>query len=200
MPVISIRADMREVSRAFVDLRHRQLPFAASLALNTLAKGAAADEGTATLETFESPTPFTQKGFAVIPATKASLIAVLHIRAIAAEYLAPYIEGGPRSLGGKRAMLVPVKTPVNAFGNLPRGRLASLKAKPNVFVGKVGAKGPAGVYQRQAGKRPKLLIAFADTSEAPKRFDYEGRARAYLAANVKAAWQVSLARALATAR
>jgi hypothetical protein len=73
-------------------------------------------------------------------------------RKIAAQYLAPYVYGEDRFLGGKKAMLVPRDVGLNQFGNLPRNKLKTLKGKPNIFVGtikfKKSGKTISGIWQR----------------------------------------------------
>lgn len=219
MIAINIRADLRPLQRAFVALGAKQLPFAAALALTTLAKGVQAVEREEEARTFTSPTPFTLNAFAIQPATKSRPIATVFAKDVQAEYLAPYVGGGDRSLGGKRGMLVPRDIGTNAYGNLPKAALARLKGKPNVFIGPVTTKAGRvinGVWQRPTATRAstrrgklgvakpaghlKLLIQFEDTTEAPKRLDFYGRAQVYLRKNAAIAFDKAMRVALATAR
>ena len=218
MIALNIKADLRPLQRAFIDLRAKQVPFATALALTTLAKGVQQVEREEVLATFATPTPFTQNAFAVKPATKTNQIATVFAKDIQAAYLEPYVDGGMRSLGGKRGMLVPRDVGTNAYGNLPKAALARLKGKPGVFIGPVTTKAGRvinGVWQRptqtRAGKRGKdaqakpaghlkLLIQFEDTTEAPKHLDFYGRAHAYIRRNAASAFNDAMVRALATAR
>lgn len=217
---ISIAADLRPLQKAFVALHAKQVPFASALALTTLAKGVQAAEADEVSETFATPTPFTQNAFAVAPATKGNLVAVVFPKDVQASYLAPYVHGGERSLGGKRGMLVPVDIGLNQYGNLTKGKLAGLKGKPNVFIGPITTKAGKtinGVWQRPtptravAAKRGKaavakpaghlkLLIQFADTTAAPKHLPFYERAQAYLRKNAATEFDRAMRRALATAR
>ena len=216
MPTISIKADLKPLQRAFVDLGSKQVPFATSLALNALANGVRADEKNDIVETFDHATPFTVNAFVIKPATKALAVATVFAKDIQAAYLLPYIDGGERSLGGKRAMLVPRSVGVNAYGNLPKNKLASLKGKPNVFIGPVhfrrSGKTVSGVWERppvaKAGSRAApppatgltLLIQFEDTTPAPKHFDFYVRAATYVHGHAAAAFDTALQKAFATAR
>lgn len=213
MLTISIGADLKPLQRAFATFQAKQAPFASALALTDLAMGVKAEERAEMEETFDTPTPFTLNSMMVIPATKARQVAVVMPKDIAAAYLEPYVVGGPRSLGTKRGMLVPRGAGTNKYGNLTRGKLASLKAKPNVFVGAVTTKGGKtvnGVWQRQPARRTtkgfspvgplKLLIQFDDTTEAPKKLDFYGRAERYLKRNASAAFDRAMRKALGTAR
>lgn len=215
-----MRANLTPVHRAFIALGSKQVPFAASLALNNLAKGVVAEERKLVDETFDTPTPFTENAFRIEVATKSKPIAVVAAKDIQAEYLAPYVVGGDRYLGTKRGMLAPIAGNINlnAYGNLTRGKLASLKGKPNVFIGAIKTKGGKvinGVWQRptqgKRGKRGrgrsattpghlKLMIVFKDTTPAPKHFAFLERAQAYVRANARREFQSALQRAFATAR
>lgn len=224
----AIRVDLRPAITALGDLSARQVPFASALALTTLAQGVQDAETVEELKTFDSPTPFTQRAFAKTPATKRNLVATVFIKDVQAQYLAPYVLGGPRFLGTKKGMLAPRGVGLNKYGNLTKGKLASLKAKPNVFIGPVTFKNGTtinGVWQRGAtprGKRTKgdgeygtkgkhhvvagnrttlkLLIQFEDTTEAPKHFDFYGAARAYVAKHGQRVFNEALAKALAMPR
>lgn len=213
---LSIRADLKPLHRALIDVQVRQVPFATAVALTNLAKGAQALEADDIAHTFDHPTPFTRNAIAIQPATKSKPIAVVFPKAIAAEYLEPYIDGGNRSLGSKKGMLVPIGARTNQYGNLSKGQLARLKAKPGVFIGAVTTKGGRtikGVWQRPAApKRPrgagqpppaghlKLLIEFADTTPVRKRLDFYGRIQRYVRANAAREFNAALSKALATAR
>jgi len=132
--------------------------------------------------------------------------AIVYVRDIAAGYLEPYEFGGPNKLGGK-ALIKPVNVPVNQYGNLPRKKLAQLKAKGNVFIGKVKTKAGTvdGVWQRipPTRKQPghlKLLLRFADAHQVKQHLGYRDRAARIISANFNAVFGKALARAMATAR
>ncbi|NIJ07224.1 hypothetical protein FHS31_000820 [Sphingomonas vulcanisoli] len=185
--------------------------------MTSLAKGLELAEDQATIATFDHPTPFTQKAFATLPATKSKQVAIVFVKDVQEQYLAPYIFGGDRSLGSKKAMLVPIGAGVNGYGNLPRNTIARLKGKPNVFVGTITTKAGkriAGVWQRPMsaplGKRRrgivqptghlKLLVEFKATTPAPKHFDALGLAEAYLRRNAEREFSIAWRKALSTAR
>lgn len=225
---LSIQGNIAPVKRGLSDFQAKQIPFATALALNELAKGVRDVEGELIGETFDSPTPFTRNAYRIEVATKAKPIAVVMAKDIQAQYLEPYVVGGNRSLGTKRGMLAPRAVGLNKYGNLTRGKLASLKAKPNVFIGAVTFKNGNtvnGVWQRNevargqrrqarygygtkgahsvvAGARTTLmlLIQFEDTTPAPKRLPFEPRARKYLDRNARPVFEAALNRAIANAR
>lgn len=212
---VDIRADLKPLQRAFIALGAKQVPFANALALTTLAKGVAAQESDEVRKTFDTPTPFTQIAFRIESATKARPIARIAAKDIQAQYLEPYVDGGPRFLGTKRGMLAPRGVQLNQYGNLTKGKLASLKGKPGVFIGSITTRGGKvinGVWQRsrpakgarRGAAQPKgalkLLIQFEDTTPTTKKLDFYGRAQAYLKANAAKVYDQALQRAFATAR
>lgn len=218
MIAIGIKGSLAPLHRAMITLGAKQVPFAMSLALNTLAKGVAADQVKLIDQTFDTPTPFTERAYRIQVATKASQIAVVAAKDIQAQYLEPYVVGGRRALGTKRGMLAPRGVGLNQYGNLTKGKLASLKGKRGVFIGPIKTKAGKvinGVWQRPvAAKRPrgarasgaqpraglKLLIQFEDTAQVPKRLPFEQRARDYLDRHAAQAFTDALRRALDTAR
>ena len=211
-PSIDIRVDLKPLHKAMAALGARQIPFATALALNALAKGVVTAEQREVDHTFDTPTPFTERAFRTEVATKARPVARVAVKDIQTEYLRPYVQGGERSLGSKKGMLAPISGNVtlNAYGNLTRGKLKALAAKPNVYIGPIitrGGKRISGVWQRpspkrgKAGKGPlKLLIKFADTTPVKKRFDFYGVAQRYVRANAAAEFTTALRRAIATQR
>ncbi len=218
MVSIGIKANLKPLHRAMIALGAKQVPFAMALAINDLAKGAAAAEVRAIDATFDTPTPFTEKAIRIEVATKSKPIATVVMKDIQAGYLAPYVLGGDRSLGGKRGMLAPRAVTLNQYGNLTKGKLSALRAKPGIYIGPIKTKSGKvinGVWQRPtkpkvgrgrrtSGAQPrqglKLLIQFEDTTPVRKRLPFEQVARTYVRRHAVAAFDAALRRALATAR
>lgn len=203
---LGIKVDLRQAQRALGDTG-KQVAFATSLGLNALAKGVAADERATVDQTFKTPTPFTENAFRVVVATKSRPIATIAMKDIQAAYLAPYVKGGERFLGTKRGMLAPRAVGLNKYGNLTKGKMASLKAKRGVYIGPIKTKAGKtinGVWQRPTGNQAtgglKLLIQFEDTTQVRKRLPFEQRARAYVARHAAREMNAALVKALAGAR
>lgn len=216
---VTLTADFGGLHRMLQDWHVKQVPFATALALTRLARGAAEVEADEVRKTFDNPTPFTQRSFFVTSATKANQIAYVSAKDIQAQYLLPYVIGGMRYLGQKRAMLVPRAIAVNQYGNLPRGKLQQLQGKRGIFVGKVKTKAGqtiSGVWQRpvvatkgKGSKRSatakaatglKLLVRFEDTTPTRKHLPFVERARAYVQANAREEIDKALREAARTAR
>ena len=203
---ISVHANVKEISRSLSRLAHSQINFATAQALTSLAKEVQADEIRNIATTFRKPKPFTQKSVGIQGARKDTLQAKVFVRPIAAKYLEPYEKGGSHVLSG-RALINPKNIKLDSYGQLPRKALARLKARKDVFIGKIKtSKGAVnGVWQRIPAKRKlpahlKLLIRFGDSLPVKKRLSYRSRAQAIVDRRFNAVFAEAMSRALASAR
>ena len=203
---ISVHANIKELSRSLSRLAHTQINFATAQALTALAKEVQADEIRNIATTFKKPKPFTQKSVGVQGARKDTLKATVFVRPIAAKYLEPYESGGSHVLSG-RALINPKNIKLDRYGQLPRKALARLKARKDVFIGRVKTrKGSVnGVWQRIPAKRKlpahlKLLIRFGDSLPVKKRLNYRSRAQAIVDRRFNACFAEAMSKALASAR
>lgn len=126
-------------------------------ALTATAKDLQGFEGRRVKRQLDRPTPFTEKGTAITPARKGQLKASVFYKSIQAGYLEKQEEGGTRQPRG-RAVVVPVGARLNRYGNMTRGQVRQLLARPDTFSGQVGRA--AGIFQRLKGGRLKLLVAY----------------------------------------
>lgn len=207
--------DVRPLTKGFSDLKRKQLPYATALALTATAGHIGVAWQDEMLDVLDRPTPFTLKSVGVRGARKTRLIASVFVKDIASEYLAPYVFGGLHSLGKKKGLLTPIGVPVNAYGNLPRNKLAQLKNRSGVHVGAVKLrsgqvvngvwKRPTNAARRRAGRQGgsaalKLLIRFDDPQPVTQHLDFRGRAEAAIRAHFVPEFSRALAKALATAK
>lgn len=221
---INVRSDFGRLARTLNDLGRRQLPFATAQALTGIAKQVRVAEQTGMRRKLDRPMPFTLNSVGVKAARKSDLTATVYMRDIAASYLEPFEFGGKHKLiGSGRTWLNPKNgLQLNQYGNLSRNKLKQLKARPDIFVGKVKTKSGEvidGVWQRphikpgQAVRRTgrtgiqantsghlKLLLRFGDAIEVRQNLGYRDRAKAVVAARSAAEWQRALAAAMRTAR
>ena len=216
---ISLRSNIKEITKQLTGMATKQLRFATALALTQLAKEVQADEADNIAHTFNRPKAFTKNAVGMRGARKDDLTAIVFVKPIAARYLRPYEDGGNHVLPGK-ALLNPKDIKLNANGQLPRGVLARLKARPDIFIGPVQTKsGPVnGVWQRipaaktgaQTRRRVaaavntaahlKLLIRFGDAIPVQKSLHYRIRAAALINRRFNAVFTQSVNKALASAR
>lgn len=213
-------ANLNDLSRQLDQLK-RQIPFATAQALTRVARKIADAEKVALKRHLDNPTPFTVNSVGSFGARKNSLQAKVFVRDIAACYLMPFEFGGVHKLNGQ-ALLNPKNVKLNQYGNLSRNKLSQLKAKPNVFIGRVGDT--SGVFQRQKSKKskvkkkrqkrsangtrrerqkqraPKLLIQFGDALAVKPVLGYMDRANKMAAALMPSELSKALDEAMNTAR
>jgi hypothetical protein len=201
--VLSIHVDVSKLAERLGQYASRQLPFAVSRALNDTGHLVAKRLNDETLVAFDRPTPFTQRAFAVLkPSDKQTLAVLVGARPIQEEYLRLQVTGGTRTPKG-RALVVPRRAQLNAYGNLPRSALRRLLARKDVFVAR--RRDPRtrhlepGLYQRWDG-RLIPLIAFEEQAQYEPRFPFEEVAKAEAIMRLPDALTTRLVEAIATAR
>lgn len=206
----SIKSNIDQFSRELEnEVARQQLPFATSLAINKLARLVAAGETQGIEETFPTATPFTKKAEGVIPSNKNKLEAVVFMKDIQAHYLEPYEFGGKQvpAKPSEVALLTPKNIKLNQYGNIPFGKVKSLKGRGDVFSGTITLKGGmkiGGVFQRlkgdKKGQRLKILVRFSDPQQVHQHLDYFKRAVKICERNFEAAMNDAMNYAMATAR
>ena len=187
MPSIRLDVDSSGLNKAQAWLAgvQNQMPFAASRALNEVAKGAAKDLNQSTNKYFDRPTQFTQRAYRVSRfSNKRDLTAELAPQQIQERYLLPSIQGGvrPQRPSERRLTAAPAWRPgrgarLNASGNMSRAAaVKALKGGPDTFtVDKRKGKLRPGVYRRiGSGKmrryRVESLLLFNQLPNIPKRW------------------------------
>ncbi|MCO7569383.1 hypothetical protein NJH78_05305 [Pseudomonas chlororaphis] len=203
---VSVRANVKEITKSLTALAYKQISFATAQALTALAKEVQVDEIENITSTFKKPKPFTKKSVGMRGARKDNLTAIVFVRPIAAKYLEPYEGGGNHVLSG-RALFNPKNIKLDQYGQLPRKVLDRLKARKDVFIGPVASKSGTvnGVWQRIPAKKNqpghlKLLIRFGDALAVSKRLNYRSRAKAIVDRRFNAVFGEAMSKALATAR
>lgn len=202
----SFKADVKKLERSLNDLAYKQLPFATAQAFTAMAKETAQAETKNMSAVLDRPAPFTTKSVGVRGATKDSQEAIIYLKDIAANYLEPYEFGGVNKLNG-RALLKPVNIGTNQYGNLPRTKLAQLKGRKNIFIGKMKTKSGEinGVWQRTPAQRGKpagikLLIRFEDAHEVTQHLGWRALASKIIRSSYNRELGKALAKAIATAK
>ena len=164
-----------------------QMPFAASRALNEVAKGASKDLNQSTNQYFDRPTQFTQRAYRVSRfSNKRSLTAELAPQQIQGRYLLPSIQGGvrPQRPSERRLTAAPAWRPgrgarLNASGNMSKAAaVKALKGGPDTFMlDKRRGKLRPGVYQRLKKGGVKSVLSFNKLPSIPRRWPIERIAR-----------------------
>jgi len=214
MITVSVKTNIRAATKGLRRAQRKQVPYAVKIAINKTAKDVVGEVQRQMPMKLDRPTPFTKNGIAVQKgdwATKRRLGARVSIRPVQAAYLGLQVHGGTRRPKA-RAIPVPVGSKLNKFGNIPRGEIKKLLAKPNTFSGTI--KGVAGIWERghyskkgnwvtkgkSRASNIRLLVAWEPRAQYRPRFPFykiaRGKARAVFPRNMNKA----LAHALKTAK
>ncbi|WP_243612940.1 hypothetical protein [Shimia aestuarii] len=223
--MISFQDNIDEFERSLTDFAARQLPFAVAQALNDTAEDVDKVWQEEIERQLDRPTPFSKRGTRRIRATKRRQVATVTLKTIQAEYLKIQVRGGVRR-PARRAILVPVGQRKNKYGNMPKGAVQRLLAKPDVFVASKGSKATRhlapGIYKRprrsayrtksvfakgKVGnknvgklKGPQLLVSFEDKARYQKRLVLDKRSASTARDVFPAHFSRRFKAALATAR
>lgn len=173
-------------------------------------------------ETFDRPTPFIQRGWRTIPATKRNPVAEVTTKdgsrpgSDPARYLAPHVYGVHRSRKKHESelhkrghaepsqRLVPASISLDKYGNVRRGavnRIAQeLQGKGRYFVGTI--KGHTGVWQRygRGFRNVRLALALVDDPDYDKTLRVYERGDAIAREFIAVDFLDAMEDAIATAR
>lgn len=204
---------------AMLQDRQKQMAFAAAVALTRTAK-AVKDAMPALMSAeLDRPTPFTTRGLFVSAATKSNLTAMVGFMDRQATYMQLQIAGGDRT-PGPHGIKLPGNIVLNAFGNIPRGTIAKLKAAAQdgtlstaigkrlglgkrtkksapieLFYGRPMRRnktlGTLGIYRREPGKLVPVILFTDKTLHYKPRFHFAADAERI----VRAEWPGNFARA-----
>lgn len=196
---ISVRADIKKAEKA-LKKHKRQIPFAASLALNDAAFGLQQELNDSTRRHMDRPIPFTQKSMRVKKSTKRTLMAKVWVDPKRWKYLEKIVYGS-----GGQPRPVPVKARLNAYGNLSRSYVNTRKGRRKYFSGKPNnPKGmQPGLYEvqgRRGNKRLKMHVAYERSTRHGRSWPYHRIARTYVNRNFSKFMGKRLRYAIATAR
>ncbi len=194
---ISIQSNLKKLTKNLNNIQKKQIPFATAKALTATAIEARAAAKKAMVSKLDRPTPWTVRGVLYEKATKHNLKSAVYIKDDRARYLKWQISGGTRKARNK-ALLIPGNIKLNKYGNLPRNRVAKLRAKDNVFSGKVDGVG--GIYQRYKRKAPKLLVSFEKQVKYGVKYPFGKIVKGSVRRNFEKNFSNALAQALKTAR
>jgi len=196
---ISVRDDLKKLTRDLSRLQKKQIPFAASLAINETAENAQAALKVQAQKKLDRPTRQTIGSFRVgRRSNKNNLVRNVFILPWAAEYLKYQIDGGVRTTRGKGTG-VPFNQKLNKFGNIP-GRKKGLVKKKKQFVATI--KGISGVWERfgRKGKFIRLVTAFETRVVYRKKFNFYKIVSGVVSGRFNKNMNIAFKKALATAR
>ena len=211
MATIEMSVNLDAIFDQLDNIQEKQIPFAVAMALTETAKDADRALKAQLHQKFDRPVRFTERAFSVTYAKKRKPVAVIAIRPIQYEYLKYQIDGGTR-LPKKKKHPIPKGVKLNKFGNMPKGKIQKLLAKPNTFEATI--KGVSGIWERghytkrgnwsSAGKRRstaiKLLVRYVPKADYDKRYPYYEIIHGVVANRFNRNFDQAWRKALATAK
>jgi hypothetical protein len=151
---IDIRDNIKEVTKGLSSMQKKQIPFATMLALNDTAFALHKTYKKQTLQKFDSPTTFTQKGFRVEKAKKTNLVAVVYVDKTREDYMKLQVDGGIRTPKNSAIVIANSNNSTSIArypsGNIKKGAYNKLKRNTDkYFFGKPkGDQGSEGIWER----------------------------------------------------
>lgn len=225
--MIKFNIDLTQFTKAMDDIAKRQIPFATSKALNTVASIAKDDLKKEIQKDFDRPTAFTQNSLYVKYSNKRNLVAEVGVKPIAARYLIQHVRGGSRlrkkvegAIGGAGRIAAPWAipaggVPVTAGGNVTKATygkiLAAMQGQPPpgkkgkrklaaYWLGvRKGETKPFGIMTRK-GRNVKLALAFSKTPQYSKRFKVAETVMGTMKKNFVDVFRIELQKAIGNAR
>lgn len=199
---ITIKHDLKDLTRKMSAVQRKQLPFAASRALNETvfdkSKGARQAEVEALEKYIDRPTRFTKQGFHVERSHKRQwprLQATIEIPENRWKYMKYHVQGGVEP--GVHS--VPVNVALNRYGAI--GNVRKHANKRGAFVRTIN--GVSGIWQRVGGKKSrqlKLLVRFHKTAKYHKRYPFGDAAKRAVRRYFRPFFEREFAKAMRTAR
>ena len=197
--MFNIKGDLKVIRKSLSRLQKKQIPFAASLAINATLFDIRKAEVAQIYKKLDRPTKFTAKGFLVNKSRKTNLTGSIEIPANRWKYMKYQVEGGTRT----RNVIVPTNaSKLNVYGNI-KGIWSGSGSKKTFTKAKKKYVNKQGVWQKTGGKRNpqvKLIAAFVRSARYKKRFPFYKIAEGVTHSRFKKNLMRKLAYALRTAR
>lgn len=211
MTQISVRTNVKEVTKGLTKLQRQQIPFATSVALNKTGQLVLAGLQRTAQKTFDGgATPSTLRALKppkglkgrrhnIIFSTKRDLRTTIFLPDWAANYLKYQIDGGIRPTDGSGTGVPTRNRRLNKYGNIP-GRRSGLVKGNKQFISTI--KGIDGVWERYGpkGRNVRLLIAFEKNPKYRKKFTYFETATKMAKIHFSRKLKISLDKAIRSAK
>ena len=177
---INIRSNTDAIVKEMGRVAKKQVPYATSKAINAIAKLGEEEIKKQINSKIDNPVAYTKKSTFVKYSNKNDkpISAIVGIKDKQAEYMI-YLEEGGVSKARRKNKPVPQKSFANKAGNIPRGKIARLRAnKTKYFSGSpLGSGRPAGVYQRMKGGKLRQLATWVKETRHEPRTRFGDRFR-----------------------
>jgi hypothetical protein len=219
---IDVRSNLDQIERSLDTFVRSQMPFATAAALTELGRQVQRAEVADLRATFRNPSPFTLRSVRMTPARKDKPETTVFVMDRAEQYLVPYEFGGVHQLPGP-ALFNPKDIDLNQYGQLPRGIMAKLRGRRDIYIGAINTSHGKinGVWQRldiskkgaarrkRAGRGStydkhlgalKLLIRFGDALPVTQHLHFFMRAQQTVNMGFEREFGRALGKAIATMR
>ena len=195
---ISIKDNIKDVTKQLNRVQKKQIPFATMLTLNDVAFMARKELRKQAEKKFKNPIPFTLNGFQVVKAKKSNLTSIVFIESKRYEYMKFEIFGGTR-MPKARAIVVPTsKMAVNKYGNMPKNKIRTLLGKDNVFSKTINGK--PGIWQQNKDRSMTRLASYKDNAPYKPIFHFDKIVKGIVNSKINAVFEKRIREALARAR
>lgn len=179
---ISVKSNVQEIAKSLSRRHKKQVPFAASRALNDVAFSARKESNLQTNKIFKGgATAFTRRAFLAKKSHKTRLFSEVFVND-SHSYMSYQIEGGNR-FPKNQAVRVPTNnTKLNKYGNSSKAKLkAFMNNKDKYFSGvpKGMPDAGAGIWERygrktkKGGQRIRMVSAFQPKATYKPKFPFE---------------------------
>ena len=212
MVTLSIRTNAKPAKQFLTNLQKKQIPFATARAITQTLQVAKVDVLKQLDKDIDRPTPFTRRGFRILPANKRTLRGLLFIMPKQADYLKYQIFGGARLPKGQALALRPAKPGpggirLNRYGNVPPSQQARALLAKGAFSATIN--GVAGIWQApkktktgkiRKGSRMRLLLAYERQAVYTPRYRFFERGQNSIRVHFPDIFAKSFRNAVLTAR
>jgi hypothetical protein len=195
---ISIKDNIKEVTKQLSRVQKKQIPFAAMLTLNDVAFMARKELRKQAEKKFENPIPFTLNGFQVVRSKLTQLTSIVFIESKRYEYMKFEVFGGTR-MPKARAIVVPTsKMAVNKYGNMTKNKIKTLLGQDNVFSKTINGK--PGIWQQNKDRSMTRLASYKDNAPYKPIFHFEKIVKGIVNSKINAVFEKRIREGLARAR
>lgn len=197
---ISVRDDIKKVSKELTRIEKKQLPFAIKNALNDVAFSARRPEQNSINNALDRPVKFSTSWLfarnTVTKATKQKLEARLTVPPNRWKYLKYQVQGGTSSRAGKDHAIPINPQHAGKFGHLPKNKVAGLLRKKGYFAARIG--GTDGIWLRDKYGGLSLQVLFKPTTRHSASLPLWRGAKRHIEAKFKYRFDKQMANALRT--
>lgn len=199
---ISIENNIKEVTRGLTKIQRKQIPFAASQALNDVAFNLARKQMPQEMDsTFQGgATKYTKSAFKFEQSNKRNLKAKIFVDNRTHEYMSYMVHGGQRLPKGRSIFIPSTNIKRNKYGNVTRGRMQKMITDKTKYFTSNDKK-----YEKfgRGGSNSRLAGVYKQSVSYRKVFPMEKIAEAYInsaGVGFVPRFRERLTRALASAR